>query len=548
MLPPADLKLAIPPSLGYTLKAPSRLPPTPPSSTSSLPTSELEPEVAVSTSRNILESFPEYETTASFDRLRATEYSYLDENNHVYLDYTGAGLAAKAQYQAHQARLSVDLFSNPHSANPTSEASTKLVEQARADVLRFLNASPDTYTVIITANATGAARLIGESYPFGRNSTFLLTADNHNSVNGIREYARRRHARTVYLPLQTPSLRVDPDALASALTPTTWPWTRRSSDAKARPKKRKGLFAYPAQSNFSGVRHPLEWITTAQHAGYDVLLDAAAYLPTNRLDLSPANPQPDFILMSWYKVFGFPTGLGCLVARKDALARLSRPWFAGGTVQAVLTGVHWHSLTTTEGAFEDGTVNFLAIPEISVGLKWIESLGMDNIRTRVHCLTGYCLAGLQALRHSDGSPMVKIYGPAPDPNSPGVDPGGDRGGTIALNFLDRTGKIVDERIVATESAAAGISLRTGCFCNPGAAEHAFGITKPLLRSLRRRFRDTLTVEEYIQLLGLPSGGAVRVSFGLVSNVSDVERFLGWAEGMYRDRVTGTEGLVARTEC
>ncbi|RAL07900.1 PLP-dependent transferase [Aspergillus homomorphus CBS 101889] len=540
MLPPADLKLASSPSLGYSLKAPTRPPPTPPSSTSS-----------------ILESFPEYETTASFDRLRATEYSYLDENNHVYLDYTGAGLAAKAQYQAHQARLSTDLFSNPHSANPTSQASTKLVEQARADVLRYLNAAPDTYTVIFTPNATGAARLIAESYPFTRTSTLLLTADNHNSVNGIREYARRRHARTVYLPLQTPSLRVDPSAVATALTaPTTWPWTRRLSSPSSRARKRKGLFAYPAQSNFSGVRHPLEWITTAQQAGYDVLLDAAAYLPTNRLDLSPSSPQPDFLLISWYKLFGFPTGLGCLVARKDALSRLSRPWFSGGTVQAVLTGVEWHSLATSEGAFEDGTVNFLSIPEISVGLNWLRSLGVDNIATRVRCLTGYCFAGLQALRHSDGTAMTKIYGPCLGPNNVGVHPGGDdsdtpgnnRGGTIAFNFLDRTGKIVDERIVARESAQAGISLRTGCFCNPGAAEAAFGITKPLLRSLRRRFHDTLTVEEYIQLLGLPSGGAVRVSFGLVSNVSDVDRFLEWARRMYRDRVTGKEGLVARTEC
>jgi len=46
------------------------------------------------------------------------------------------------------------------------------------------------------------------------------------------------------------------------------------------------LFAYPAQSNFSGVQHPLEWISQAQTMGWDVLLDAAAFVPTNRLDLS----------------------------------------------------------------------------------------------------------------------------------------------------------------------------------------------------------------------------------------------------------------------
>ena len=52
--------------------------------------------------------------------------------------------------------------------------------------------------------------------------------------------------------------------------------------------RRRGLFAYPAQSNFSGVQHSLAWIEVAHEHGYDVLLDAAAYVPSNRLDLSAA--------------------------------------------------------------------------------------------------------------------------------------------------------------------------------------------------------------------------------------------------------------------
>ena len=45
------------------------------------------------------------------------------------------------------------------------------------------------------------------------------------------------------------------------------------------------LFAFPAQSNFSGVKHPLDLVGDAHRAGWDVLLDAAAFVPTNRLDL-----------------------------------------------------------------------------------------------------------------------------------------------------------------------------------------------------------------------------------------------------------------------
>ena len=42
-------------------------------------------------------AYPGYRGTALLDRLRATEFSYLDAGGHVYLDYAGAGLAAQAQ-------------------------------------------------------------------------------------------------------------------------------------------------------------------------------------------------------------------------------------------------------------------------------------------------------------------------------------------------------------------------------------------------------------------------------------------------------------------
>lgn len=90
------------------------------------------------------------------------------------------------------------------------------------------------------------------------------------------------------------------------------------------------LFAYPAQSNFSGVQHPLAWIPKARARGWDVLLDAAAYVPTNHLDLSEWHP--DFVTVSFYKMFGYPTGVGALIARQEALRKLRRPWFAGGTI------------------------------------------------------------------------------------------------------------------------------------------------------------------------------------------------------------------------
>lgn len=59
----------------------------------------------------------------------------------------------------------------------------------------------------------------------------------------------------------------------------------------------------------------------AHAQGWDVLLDAAAYVPTSTLNLSSV--QPDFVACSFYKMFGYPTGVGCLLVRNTALPRLA---------------------------------------------------------------------------------------------------------------------------------------------------------------------------------------------------------------------------------
>jgi selenocysteine lyase/cysteine desulfurase len=470
-------------------------------------------------------AYPDYATTSGLDDLRAAEYAYLDRGGHTYLDYTGAGLPADAQLRVHATRVRGGCFGNPHSENPTSSASTELVEQARAAVLAYFNASASEYAAIFTPNATGACRLVGEAYPFRPLSRFVLTADNHNSVNGLRVFARARGAAVSYVRLSPADLRVGERDVAAAL---------------GRGGRRRGLFAYPAQSNFSGVQHPLGWVGLAQAAGYDVLLDAAAFVPANRLDLGAV--KPEFVTVSFYKMFGYPTGVGCLLARRDALARLRRPWFSGGTIWGVSVQGGWHRLLDDEGAFEDGTLNFLSIPDVITGLAWISDIGIDLIHRRVGYLTGWLLDCLAGLKHADGAPMVRLYGPRDNQA---------RGGTVAFNFLDPRGVVVDERAVARDTSAAGISVRTGCFCNPGAGEWAFGLSRRDVRGawwrgfLRRNMR---TVDDYLGLIGLPSGGAVRVSLGLVSDLGDLDRFLDFAERTYRDAQPDGSGLAPRLRC
>jgi selenocysteine lyase/cysteine desulfurase len=452
-----------------------------------------------------IEAYPTFHRTESIDRLRVTEYARLDAARHVYLDYTGGGLYAESQVREHQSRLLGGVYGNPHSSNPTSIEATRLVESAREYVLRFFNADPAEYVAIFTSNASGALKLVGESYPFNEGGHYLLTFDNHNSVNGIREFAHAHGAGVTYVPVCLPDMRVDQAELLSLLDRP-----RNGTDR---------LFAYPAQSNFSAVQHPLEWIELAHEKGWDVLLDAAAFVPTNRLDL--ARVKPDFVPVSFYKMFGYPTGIGALLARKPALAKLRRPWFAGGTITVASVQGDKYYLAEGAPAFEDGTLDYLNIPAVEIGLKHIEGIGYEVIHERVRCLAGWLLDNLTAMKHSTGMPLARIYGPTTME---------ERGGAVTLNLSDRDGHIIDHRQVEQLANQHRISLRTGCFCNPGAGEIALGISRPELTSCFSMpgHNQRLSIDDFRLCIDGKASGAVRISIGLASNFADIQAFLAFA--------------------
>lgn len=466
------------------------------------------PEEEKSAYADFLAAYPDYRNTRLLSQWRTTEYRRLDERGQTYLDYTGGGLYAESQLQQHFELLRGQVFGNPHSINPASLAMTELVEDARRYVLAYFNASPDEYFAVFTANASGALKLVGEAYPFAPGGQFLLTFDNHNSVNGIREFAKAKGASITYIPLVPPELRVDRAQLDHHLN---------QADAH-----QHNLFAFPAQSNFSGVKHPLEWVGLAQEKGWDVLLDAAAFVPTNHLDLGIC--KPEFVCMSFYKMFGYPTGLGALLMRKSAFKKLVRPWFAGGTVNFASVQARGHYLTPNEAAYEDGTVNYLSIPAIKIGLQHLEKAGVEMIQTRVQCLTGWLLENLLSLTHDNGKPLVRLYGPANTRM---------RGGTITLNFYSPDGHLLDYRRIEELATEDGISIRSGCFCNPGAGEIAEGLTEADMRAgLEESAQMTLPrFLEMIQHRSHKSAGAIRISVGLASNFSDVYRFMRFAAAL-----------------
>jgi molybdenum cofactor sulfurtransferase len=431
-----------------------------------------------------------------FVNLRRTEYRRLDETGNIYLDYTGGNLYPESLILAYQELLLNNVLGNPHSSNPTSRLSTELVEAARKRVIDFFNAGD--YICIFTQNASGALKIVGESYPFDDATTLLMLADNHNSVNGIREFCISKGGKSTYVPVQYEDLRINEETLDAALR-------------SLQPGK-KGLFAMPGQSNVSGVKHDLSWIAKAKELGWDVLLDAAALVPTTRLDLSAV--KPDFVSVSFYKIFGYPTGIGCLLMHKDVFSKMVKPWFAGGTVNYVTIAMQQKDLMEGHERFEDGTLNYAGIPAIKIGLDYISDIGMDKVNQRVMHLTHYLLKGLLELKHSNGKPVVRIFGPT-DIHS--------RGGNILLNIFDPEGNKTHYTDVESEANKRMFSIRSGCMCNPGIDEINNCITTDELSQFFMS-RDNRSDSEKSSFLG-KMRGAVRISVGISTSLSDLDKFV-----------------------
>jgi hypothetical protein len=177
---------------------------------------------------------------------------------------------------------------------------------------------------------------------------------------------------------------------------------------------------------------------------------------------------------------------------------------------------------------------------VTIGLEHVAEVGIESIHERVRDLAGWVLEEFAALLHSDGAPLIKIFGP------PEMD---RRGSTIAFYLLDRDGRPYDVYDVEAAAGTQLISLRSGCFCNPGDGEVAHGITHEDMKQCFEQIdRDAVNLK-HCQLMIQDATGKVpntlRVSLGIVSDFADVYRLLGFCAG-YRDRPATDPRAVTRT--
>ena len=140
------------------------------------------------------------------------------------------------------------------------------------------------------------------------------------------------------------------------------------------------------------------------------------------------------------------------------------------------------------------------------------------------CLTGWILGELAAMRHGNDRPVLHIYGPLDTEM---------RGGTVTMNFYDPDCRFFDHRAIETAANLSRISLRTGCFCNPGGGELSLGISESDLTTCFAQPQKRLTLDDFRHCIDGKSTGAVRISFGIASNFTDAYRFVEFAKNVHR---------------
>jgi len=285
------------------------------------------------------------------ENLRKVQYPMLKDT--TYLDHAGTTLYSKALMDRFHSDMMGSLFGNPHSASPSSQLSTQLVEDTRLQLLRFVNADPAEYDLVFTANATAAIKLVMEAFRAQDGGFWYgYHVDSHTSLVGVRESAKEHRC-------------FGSDGEVGC-------WVTSSKEDTSTTAK---LFAYPAQSNMNGRRLPLDWasrIPDASTSPIYTLLDAAAYASTSPLDLGTPSMKPDFVALSLYKIFGFPD-LGALIVRKaSAHVFAKRQYFGGGTVDMVVSlKEQWHARKTgtVHEQLEDGTLPIHGIIALKAAMR-----------------------------------------------------------------------------------------------------------------------------------------------------------------------------------
>ncbi|KRX98828.1 Molybdenum cofactor sulfurase [Trichinella pseudospiralis] len=404
----------------------------------------------------------------------------------AYLDSAGAAEFHEQQFDQFIDDMRKNHYGNPHSGHARGKLTASRIAEVRDRILKYFGTDSSQHCVVFTSSCTAALKLVGECFAYSICAECLIKSDklslnncrtvgkikeckaggyrfaylvdNHTSVIGMREYAWQRDVGVVC---------VSEDELVNVID-------RPECDHGIEPCHCTALFVYPGQSNFSGQKYPLSWCERISSGGilgpqrWYTCIDGAALLSSSRPQLG-ATSGPDFLACSFYKMFGFPTGIGALIIRKSSAHLLHKVYYGGG--------------------------------------------GVERIGLRIFNLAKLAHDRLLNLKHSNGNLVAKVY------CNNGFRSVTEQGGIVNFNLLDSDGKYVACSEVERMATLFNVQLRSGYFCNIGACQLHLNLTD---EDIRQNFQNSVANDN--DEAKKPCG-SVRISFGWTSTESDVDRFI-----------------------
>ncbi|RLM54917.1 molybdenum cofactor sulfurase [Panicum miliaceum] len=475
------------------------------------------------------------------NELRAADFKRLE--GMVFLDHAGATLYSEAQMADVAKDLMSNVYGNPlilkfgtYSQSDSSMATSDLITSMRHQVLKYFNASPRDYKCIFTSGATAALKLVGECFPWSRDSCYMYALSKGATVSAVDveevvDPSKNHGSDSLFKISKHSTQRRGDDVLLHNYQHGSLP-AISGNDIN--------LFAFPSECNFSGHKFNLSLVklikegkfisTTSQQQGsWMVLIDAAKGCTTEPPNLTVYSA--DFVVCSFYKIFGYPTGLGALIVKNEAAGLLNKTYFGGGTVAASIADIDFvQKRKSIEQVLEDGTISFLSISSLRYGFKIIDMLTISAIARHTASLATYMRKKMMDLKHSNEKNVCIIYG---QEASKVKDL--KMGPTITFNLKREDGTWFGYREVEKLASLSGIHLRTGCFCNPGACAKYLGLSHSDLVSNFEAGHVCWDDNDIIN--GRPTG-AVRISFGYMSTYEDAEEFLKFLQSSFVSKAVG----------
>lgn len=434
----------------------------------------------------------------------------------MYLDHAGTTLCPKSLLEKFTSDLMTNLYGNPHSASGSSQLSTHRIEDIRLKALRFFKADPEDFDIIFVANATAGIKLVAEAFREVQGGfNYGYHQDAHTSLIGVRELAQESRC-------------LDDEDVER--------WINGADGLVSTQSNITSLFAYPAQSNMDGRRLPLSWanaikmLPSSEGRPIYTLLDASALVSTSPLNLSDANTAPDFTVLSFYKIFGFPD-LGALIVRKESGPIFQgRRYFGGGTVDVVLCiKEQWHvpKSQSLHESLEDGTLPFHNILALGTAMDVHQDLydTMERVSQHTEFLARRLHDGLSKLRHANKEPVCVIHSEGYQSQTSTLV----QGPVVAFNLKNSFGAWVSNTEFEKLASVRKFHVRSGGLCNPG------GIAKCLNLEpweVRKNFSAGYKCGADTDIYAGKITGVIRASLGAMSTKSDVDAFVAFIREFY----------------